>query len=257
MILRRLTEHVKDQNWFAVALDFLIVVFGVFIGLQVSNWNAHQAEKRRADDLLARLVRDLDGELASVQSAAAYYETTSAYARVAMKGFEQPDSVPDDLFVISAYQASQNLSAATSRSTFDEMISTGALSLVSSGVLRERLVGYFEFNWSMDFSFNGELPYREHVRRVIPYRLQVAIKTACGDQERSTERTILFALPATCEIEWPAQEMQQAAAALRAEPGLDGDLRFHLSAIEVRAESYHSIGRQLMDLIEVAQQDSR
>lgn len=33
MILRRLTKHVKDQNWFAVALDFLIVVVGVFIGI--------------------------------------------------------------------------------------------------------------------------------------------------------------------------------------------------------------------------------
>ena len=26
MLLRRITEHVKAQNWFAVALDFLIVV---------------------------------------------------------------------------------------------------------------------------------------------------------------------------------------------------------------------------------------
>lgn len=25
MILRRLTKHVKDQNWFTVALDFVIV----------------------------------------------------------------------------------------------------------------------------------------------------------------------------------------------------------------------------------------
>ncbi len=35
MILRRLAEHVRAQNWFAVALDFLIVVVGVFVGLQV------------------------------------------------------------------------------------------------------------------------------------------------------------------------------------------------------------------------------
>ena len=29
MILRRITEHVKAQNWFAVAIDFVIVVVGV------------------------------------------------------------------------------------------------------------------------------------------------------------------------------------------------------------------------------------
>jgi hypothetical protein len=36
MILRSVTKRVKDQNWFAVGLDLLIVVFGVYIGLQVS-----------------------------------------------------------------------------------------------------------------------------------------------------------------------------------------------------------------------------
>ena len=49
MILRRITKHVKDQNWFAVALDFIIVVLGVFIGLQISNWN----DARAFDQLVA------------------------------------------------------------------------------------------------------------------------------------------------------------------------------------------------------------
>ena len=48
MILRRITEHVKTQNWFAVAIDFLIVVVGVFIGLQVANWN--DARQDRVDE---------------------------------------------------------------------------------------------------------------------------------------------------------------------------------------------------------------
>lgn len=49
MILRRITEHVKAQNWFAVGLDFVIVVVGVFIGIQLGNWNearAHRAGER-------------------------------------------------------------------------------------------------------------------------------------------------------------------------------------------------------------------
>ena len=37
MILRRITEHVKAQNWFAVGLDFLIVVVGVFIGVHAAS----------------------------------------------------------------------------------------------------------------------------------------------------------------------------------------------------------------------------
>jgi hypothetical protein len=37
MILRSVTKHVQEQNWFAVFIDFFIVVVGVFIGIQVAN----------------------------------------------------------------------------------------------------------------------------------------------------------------------------------------------------------------------------
>jgi hypothetical protein len=33
MILRRLREHVTHHNWFAVTIDFAIVVVGVFVGI--------------------------------------------------------------------------------------------------------------------------------------------------------------------------------------------------------------------------------
>ena len=48
MLLRRITEHVKTQNWTAVGIDFVIVVIGVFMGIQVANWN--DARQDRADE---------------------------------------------------------------------------------------------------------------------------------------------------------------------------------------------------------------
>jgi hypothetical protein len=44
MLLRRITQYVKTQNWFAIFIDFLIVVVGVFIGIQVANWNDTRKE---------------------------------------------------------------------------------------------------------------------------------------------------------------------------------------------------------------------
>jgi hypothetical protein len=58
MILRRITEHVRAQNWFAVAIDFVIVVVGVFVGIQVSNWNASRVERAQEQATLVRLVED-------------------------------------------------------------------------------------------------------------------------------------------------------------------------------------------------------
>jgi hypothetical protein len=55
MLLRRLNQHIKNQNWFAVGLDLLIVVFGVFIGLQVQQWTNDQERKQREVKYLGRL----------------------------------------------------------------------------------------------------------------------------------------------------------------------------------------------------------
>ena len=45
MISRPLYEHVRTHNCFAVAIDFVIVVVGVFLGVQVSNWNAARVDR--------------------------------------------------------------------------------------------------------------------------------------------------------------------------------------------------------------------
>lgn len=58
MRLRRITEHVKAQNWFAVGLDFVIVVVGVFIGIQVSNWNETRGDQRAYRDAMTRLAEE-------------------------------------------------------------------------------------------------------------------------------------------------------------------------------------------------------
>ena len=55
MILRSVIRHVRDQNWFAVVLDFFIVVVGVFIGIQVSNWNESRIERIQEATILERL----------------------------------------------------------------------------------------------------------------------------------------------------------------------------------------------------------
>ena len=52
MILRRITKHVRDQNWLAVGLDFFIVVLGILIAFQITNWSEarqQSAELKRAE----------------------------------------------------------------------------------------------------------------------------------------------------------------------------------------------------------------
>ena len=58
MLLRRITQHVKDQNWFAVGIDFIIVVLGVFIGIQVANWDNVRSDEHNYQNAMLRLAEE-------------------------------------------------------------------------------------------------------------------------------------------------------------------------------------------------------
>jgi hypothetical protein len=45
MLLRRLMQHARDQNWVAVGLDFVIVVVGVLFALQLSIWAEARSDR--------------------------------------------------------------------------------------------------------------------------------------------------------------------------------------------------------------------
>ncbi len=59
MILRRVAQHVKDQNWTAIGTDFLIVVTGVVIGFQVTAWGQARSDAVREQTYLRQLTADL------------------------------------------------------------------------------------------------------------------------------------------------------------------------------------------------------
>jgi hypothetical protein len=55
MILRKFIKHVTDQNWFAVGLDVIVVIVGIFLGLQVQDWNEGRQLKQEERTYLQKL----------------------------------------------------------------------------------------------------------------------------------------------------------------------------------------------------------
>lgn len=59
MILRQLITHLKQHQWFAVAIELLIVILGVLIGMQASNWNEARVERQRTAMVLDAFRTDM------------------------------------------------------------------------------------------------------------------------------------------------------------------------------------------------------
>ena len=60
MIFRRIKAHIAKEDWFAVFIDFMIVVFGVFMGFQVQEWNSNRNDRADAQQYRERLATDME-----------------------------------------------------------------------------------------------------------------------------------------------------------------------------------------------------
>lgn len=66
MMLRHLLKRVRQQDWAAVAIEIGLVVVGVFLGLQVSNWNDARKERALEATYLARIAQDVRSDVADM-----------------------------------------------------------------------------------------------------------------------------------------------------------------------------------------------
>lgn len=58
MILRRIVEFLRNREWSILVLEVTVVVIGVFIGLQVDDWNQSRQDRNLESVYLARLHTD-------------------------------------------------------------------------------------------------------------------------------------------------------------------------------------------------------
>jgi len=70
-LLGRITHHLKTQNWTAVAIEFLVVVFGVFLGFQLTAWNTDLSNQKREAGILREIAADLKEDRQQIATASA------------------------------------------------------------------------------------------------------------------------------------------------------------------------------------------
>src|SRR6476469_2523928 len=66
MILRRLIDNIKRQAWTAIVIEFVIVVIGIFVGMQVNNWNAERSNRALEETHLKQLAKDIRSDIAEI-----------------------------------------------------------------------------------------------------------------------------------------------------------------------------------------------
>lgn len=141
MILRRLTKHVKDQNWFAVALDFVIVVSGILIAFQITSWNEARQERMREQAYIERMAADMANSLEDRRADAGWDAERLRTQQVVLRSLRSGELAPEDRvdfdtgLLLFGYVTEPRVRW----ETVEELASTGGTTVIRDLALRDAL----------------------------------------------------------------------------------------------------------------------
>jgi hypothetical protein len=231
MILRRITEHVHHQNWFAVFIDFVIVFIGVYIGIQAANWNDAQADLRLGQYYIDRLAVDLGNDVEIHTAQLSYYKQVLDSVKQVERLLIE-NSTDAKAIVSAAYRATEVSNVPTNTATWEQIVSSGHVGLLRDSRLEQRLAEYYNFEQDTFAGSSTPLyqsPYREVVRSLLPIFLQAAIREGCGETLDEFNNAIRFV--DSCVIDVDEDVLVAASAAIRSSQRVRETLRSQYSRV--------------------------
>ena len=235
MILRSVVGHLGRQDWTAVAIELVVVVLGVFIGLQASNWNEQWEIDAKAAHFAESLKADMRAEAWGYEYQIHYYGNVLSNAERAVDALAGDAPLSDEALLISAFRATQYNENIRRRATYDELTSTGEIGLIHDSRLRDLAMRLYTAPMFESIHAEGiNNPYRKAFRMAIPYEVQDALKSACGDRLVPTGdyKAIAHSLDHPCSPGLSPSAITVSAAILRNDPHFLEFLRLRIADIE-------------------------
>lgn len=230
MPMRTLFQRWRDRDWAGVLVELLIVVVGVFLGLQASNWNQDRQDRARGADYLARIHGELESESDLLARTLEFSRAVSAYGKGALDYAEHGTLYENSAWktLLAYYQASQVWPFRQPNTAFQELRGSGELQLIRDVALRARLASHYgDSSGSHAIEVLGVLPkYREDIRGVTPWAVQRYIWENCYQTDaRLGQRFIDCAAPI------PEAEAAVLVAGFRKNESLTAELRFWMASL--------------------------
>lgn len=170
MILRRVAEAVREQNWFTVVIEVLIVVFGVVIGIEVSNWNEGRKSEARERELLAQLRDEVLSNNQRLQHRLVFTERVIEAGERGLEFLKQGQPCADGCqgLLVDFFHASQVWGLPSRQSVYYEMQRLG---LPRSIAVKKSVDAYYNVFSGLAVTQESLPVYRKQVRYRIPMNL--------------------------------------------------------------------------------------
>jgi len=157
VILRRISQAFASRNLSTILLELVVVIFGIFLGLQVNDWNESRKLQQDEGRYLQKLADDLlemREELRSKVDRSERARQKMMGALYALEDCTISDSARSDLdFALGNYQILGPFNYLNA--TYDEMVATGALARIADQGLKQKIA--YAFARLADVNMNQDM----------------------------------------------------------------------------------------------------
>ena len=145
MILHNLANAIRGQNWFTVLIELTVVVVGIFLGLQIDDWNERRKENSLERGYIERLEAEVDANIAVYQTAIERAERTDRIYRDYFDYLHDPAVASPGESELLAVLCRVGIQSRLrfDNTVYDELVSTGRLDIIGYIELTRSLKTYW------------------------------------------------------------------------------------------------------------------
>jgi hypothetical protein len=147
MILKRIATQIRRQDWFTVFVELLVVVFGLSLAFQIDRWREFREDRQLEATYIDRLIRDIDDSVPDIESAIEAHYLRRDFVELLIDVSVNPEAANQYpvVFMCAVIQSSYTHSPALTAHTFDDLRSTGNMSLIIDQNVKDALYNYYGF----------------------------------------------------------------------------------------------------------------
>lgn len=203
MILQKLASAIRRQDWFQVLIEVLIVIVGIFLGLQVQSWNEGRLDRLEEHQYLVRLHDDITNSIISNEVRLEFMQRQDSYSRIMLDELSRCQLAPENetVFANGLFVMGKNLPPTLFRNVMDELNSAGKTTILRNVELRNALAEHTAY---LDETINVD---DKIALRTIPHIIKIDNKFVfnisepkVGDEEVGVDE-IIFDFDKLCKDE--------------------------------------------------------
>ncbi len=144
MILGNLLRNLRQQNWFGIFLELAVVILGIFLGLEASEWNQKRLDRQDAAYHLNFFYTELLATIESTDKEIAQHEATlnRSFAASMLMTRESWNDAEREQFVDSIGAAYELWGPKHRPVSLRRMIDDGKLDLIESKTIQNAILNY-------------------------------------------------------------------------------------------------------------------